>query len=120
MQVFDDNGTFLDQWSYGVAGTSEAHSILMGGDRALWVVDRTSSKMVKYDLEGHLLYSWRVAGPSFPGGFWGVHQASVDQEGNFYTAEGNAGRFQKFAPRPGADPAMVIQPVLAGPTTDTR
>ena len=41
-----------------------------------------------------------------------MHQGSVDQEGNFYTAEVNAGRFQKFAPRPGANPAMVIQPVL--------
>ena len=57
-------------------------------------------------------YSWGIFGADFPGGFWGVHQGSVDQEGNFYTAEVNAGRFQKFAPRPGANPAMVIQPVL--------
>lgn len=112
VQVFDENGTFLDQWSYGKQGTSDAHSILMSGDRTLWVIDRTSSRMVQFDLEGHLLYSWGVSGPGFPGGFWGVHQGSVDQEGNFYTAEVNAGRFQKFSPRPGVNPAMVIQPVL--------
>ena len=120
VQVFDENGMFLDQWAYGKAGTSDAHSILMGGDRNLWVIDRTSSRMVKYDLDGHLLYSWGVYGPDFPGGFWGVHQASVDSEGNFYTAEVNAGRFQKYRPRPNANPAMVIQPVLASQATDTN
>ena len=30
---------------------------------------------------------------------------STDQEGNLYVAEVDAGRFQKFRPRPGANPA---------------
>ena len=47
--------------------------------------------MLKYDLEGHFLYSWGVWG-DFPGGFWGVHGFSVDQEGNFYVAEVDSGR----------------------------
>ena len=113
VQVFDADGTFLDQFSYGQAPTSDAHTIYLAGDRHLWVVDRTSAKMVKYDLDGHFLYSWGVGG-EFPGAFWGVHGVSVDQDNNLYVAEVNAGRFQKYRPRPGANPDFLIgQPVRA-------
>ena len=44
----------------------------------------------------------------FPGTLWGVHGMSTDQEGNLYVAEVDAGRFQKFRPRPGANPAYLI------------
>jgi len=38
----------------------------------------------------------------------------VDQENNFYVAEVNAGRFQKYRPRPGVNPDFLIgQPVRA-------
>ena len=50
----------------------------------------------------------------FAGGFWGVHGFSVDQDGNFYVAEVDSGRVQKFRPRAGANPAfMVGKPVYA-------
>jgi hypothetical protein len=39
---------------------------------------------------------------------WGVHQISVDQEGNLYVSEVNNGRAQKFRPRPGANPAFLV------------
>jgi hypothetical protein len=79
----------------------------MGADRNLWAFDRGTSKMLKYDLEGHFLYSWGTWG-DFPGGFWGVHGFSVDQEGNFYVAEVDTGRVQKFRPRVGANPAFLV------------
>jgi hypothetical protein len=44
----------------------------------------------------------------FPGGFWGVHGFSVDQEGNFYVAEVDNGRVQKFRPRQGVNPAYLV------------
>ena len=69
----------------------------------LWAYDRGTSKMLKYDLDGHFLYAWGVWG-DFPGGFWGVHGFSVDQEGNFYVAEVDSGRVQKFRPAPGRQP----------------
>ena len=113
IQVFDEFGSFLHQWRYGQAGTSDAQAIYMAGDGHLWVSDRTSAQMVKYDLDGRFLYKWGAYG-TFPGGFWGVHQVSVDQEGNFYVAEVNTGRVQKFRPRPGADPAFLVgEPVRA-------
>lgn len=111
VQVFDADGNYLDQFSYGKAPTSDAHTIYMAGDRNLWVVDRTSGRLAKYDLEGHFLYSWGVNG-EFPGAFWGVHGVSVDQENNFYVAEVNAGRFQKYRPRPNVNPSFLVgQPV---------
>ena len=54
--------------------------------------------MLKYDLNGNFLYSWGTWG-DFPGGFWGVHGFSVDQDGNFYTAAVDTGGAQKFTPR---------------------
>ena len=49
-------------------------------DRYLWAADRGTSKMLKYDLDGNFQYSWGTWG-DFPGGIWGVHGLSVDQEG---------------------------------------
>jgi len=113
VQVFDEHGAFLDEWAYGRAGSSDAQTIYMAGDGHLWVSDRTSARMIKYDLDGHFKYAWGVYG-TFPGGFWGVHQVSVDTEGNFYVAEVNTGRLQKFRPRPGANPSSLVgEPVRA-------
>ena len=65
------------------------------------------AERLKYDLEGHFLYSWGIGG-DMPGAFWGVHGFSVDQEGNFYVAEVDSGRVQKFKPRAGANPAFLV------------
>ena len=106
VQVFDENGKYLYEWSFG-EDPSDIHLLYIGADRMLWAYDRGTSKMLKYDLEGHFLYSWGVWG-DFPGGFWGVHGFSVDQEGNFYVAEVDTGRVQKFKPRQGANAAFLI------------
>jgi len=106
IQVFDENGKFLDQWHTGDP-PSDVHLIYMSADRHLWAADRGTSKLVKYDLDGHFLYSWGTWG-DFPGGMWGVHGLHVDQEGNLYVAEVDSGRAQKFVPRKGANPAFVV------------
>ena len=105
-QVFDENGKFLYDWSFG-EDPSDIHLLYIGADRNLWAYDRGTSKMLKYDLEGHFLYSWGTGG-DFPGGFWGVHGFSVDQEGNFYVAEVDSGRVQKFTPRQGVNPNFLV------------
>jgi DNA-binding beta-propeller fold protein YncE len=112
IQVFDENGKFLFEFSPG-PDPSDIHLLYIGADRTLWAADRGTSKMLKYDLDGKFLYSWGIWG-DFAGGFWGVHGFSVDQEGNFYTAEVDSGRVQKFRPRPGANPAsLVSKPVYS-------
>jgi hypothetical protein len=105
-QVFDENGKYLYEWSFGEE-PSDIHLLYIGADRTLWAYDRGTSKMLHYDLEGHFLYSFGVGG-DFPGGFWGVHGFSVDQDGNFYVAEVDSGRVQKFRPRPGVNTAFLV------------
>ena len=103
IQVFDANGTHLDTWP----NIRFPLSIMMSSDQYLWVNDGLAQKFLKFDLDGRLLYAWGTFGGE-PGQMWGVHGFSVDQEGNLYTAEVWGGRAQKFTPRPGADPALLI------------
>lgn len=104
--IFDENGTYLSEWKIAVSPSS-LHFVQIGADRTVATFDRNTHKMLKYDLDGRLIYSWGTVG-DFPGTLWGVHGMSTDQEGNLYVAEVDAGRFQKFRPRPGANPAMLI------------
>ncbi len=111
MQVFDENGKFVDQWPF--ATPSSVNFLYMSADRHLWAFDDTTAKVVRFDLAGHLLYSWGTLG-DFPGGLFNMHGASVDQQGNLYVAEVANGRAQKFRPRPGANPEFLVgKPVYA-------
>jgi hypothetical protein len=112
VQIFDENGKYLSEWSI-TQRPSSIHLIQIGQDRNIIAYDQGTQKMLKYDLEGHLLYSWGTVA-DLPGSLWGVHGISTDQEGNLYTAGVNSGRFNKFTPRAGANPAyMVGKPVYS-------
>ena len=43
-QVFDENGKFLDQWSFG-GPPSDIHLFLLDGDGFLWAADRGTNKI---------------------------------------------------------------------------
>ena len=105
MQVFDENGKFLDQWPF--AQPSSVNFLYVGADRNVWAFDDTTSKVVKFDRDGHLLYAWGALG-DYPGALFNMHGAAVDQQGNLYIAEVAGGRFQKFRPRAGANPAFLV------------
>jgi peptidylamidoglycolate lyase len=117
IQVFDENGKFLRMWSIGNP-PSDVHLIIMDGSRMIWGADRGTSKMVKWDREGNLQYTWGTWG-DFPGGMWGVHGMSIDSEGNFYTAEVDSGRAQKYKPRAGARSEYLLTKLPAA-TNGTR
>lgn len=105
IQVFDENGEFLHQFSTGNPSTPQY--LYMGTDGNLWIADNQTSKIAKFDTEGHYQYSWGSQG-QWPGSMWNVHGLSVDQEGNLYIAEVNNGRAQKFVPREGANPELLV------------
>ena len=44
--------------------------------------DDRDSRIVEYDLDGHLLYAWGTLSDN-PGGLFNTHGMTVDQEGNF-------------------------------------
>lgn len=102
IQVFDEQGAFLREWY-----TYFPYSMYMSGDQHLWVGDGHTNKILKYDLNGKLLFSWGTFG-TFPGGMWGPHQFTVDAENNLYIADVHVGRVQKFRPRAGANPALLV------------
>src|SRR6202790_4789211 len=111
IQVFDENGKFVDQWP--VDKYSSINFLYLSADRKLWAADDRNSKILEYDLEGHLLYAWGTLA-DWPGGLFNTHGMSVDQEGNFYVAEVGNGRAQKFRPRQGANPTLLVgKPVYA-------
>jgi len=105
-QVFDENGTFLNEWRFG-GNPSDVHLFHIMSDGYLWAADRGTNRILKYDLDGNFMYSWGTWGPH-PGGMWGVHGMSVDTDGNFYVAEVDNGGVQKYRPRPGANPAFLV------------
>ena len=107
VQVFDENGKYLDEWNFGPRPPMDIHSFIVTSDRKLWAADQGTHKILGYDLNGHFVYSWGSWG-EYPGGMWGVHGMATDQEGNFYVAEVNNGRIQKYRPRPGANPAFLV------------
>ena len=98
--MFDENGKFVDQWP--VDKYSSINFLYISADRKLWAADDRNSRIVEYDLDGHLLYSWGTLA-DWPGGLFNTHGMTVDQEGNFYVAEVGNGRAQKFRPRPGSE-----------------
>ena len=126
VQVFDENGQFLDMFYTGPRGegdptggggvVSRPYSHLITADQHLWISDGGTHRILKYDLDGNYLYGW--GGPGrLPGQFQGPHAMTVDQEGNLYTAEVFNGRVQKFRPRPKVDPGKLVGQEVRYPGT---
>ncbi len=108
MQVFDENGKFLDMWPLRSPHWPSTQGTLMVNhliteDQVIWVGDAPTSRIIKFDLNGNYLYSWGAPGGQ-PGRLNCSHGISTDQEGNLFLADCFAGRVQKFAPLAGADP----------------
>jgi sugar lactone lactonase YvrE len=117
IQVFDENGKFLDMWTTGIRSQPYAH--LITTDQYLWQSDGGTNRIVKYDLKGNYLYGWGGSGGQ-PGQFNGPHSITTDQDGNLYLAEVFNGRVQKFRPKKGADPAKVVGQELRYKGTSTN
>ena len=98
VQVFDENGNFLDMWP----NINSPFALQVSSDGYLWVADGATNKMLKYDLTGRLMFAFGTYGLE-PGFNWGIHGFHMDTDGNMYWAETFAGRAQKMRPRPGAD-----------------
>jgi DNA-binding beta-propeller fold protein YncE len=119
MQVFDENGKFLDTWplrspNWPANLTTLVTNHIITQDQFIWAGDAGTDRVLKYDLNGNFLYSWGAPGPQ-PGRFDCPHGLSTDQEGNFYVADCFAGRVQKFSPQPNADPAKLVGQILRYP-----
>jgi peptidylamidoglycolate lyase len=103
IQVFDENGTFLDQWP----GFLNPARLFVTQDQFAWVSDSGANKFAKFDLNGKLLTTFGTGG-SFPGGLAAPHDFSVDPDGNLYVANPWNFTVNKYVPRKGADPKRLI------------
>ncbi|MEE2899291.1 MAG: hypothetical protein VX815_12580 [Gemmatimonadota bacterium] len=95
---------FVDVWS----GFTLPLDIIVNDDH-VWLTDLGPLRFVKLDFDGNRLYTWNVP-RELPDGYLEVHTFTVDSDGNLYGGDNQYGRTQKFVPKPGADPALLIGP----------
>jgi hypothetical protein len=121
MQVFDENGTFLDMWPLASPHWQNQNTLMVNHfiDTAgyIWVGDAPTSRIIKFDQNGNYLFSWGAPGPQ-AGRLNCSHGMTTDQERNLYIADCFAGRIQKFEPIPGADPSKIAGQILRQYPTD--
>ncbi len=109
IQVFDENGKFLDMWNTG-AGT--IYSIYYS-DGKVWGADADTHRLIAWNTQGYLQYAFGGGG-LWPGNTDGIHGVSVDQDGTLYTSDVFVGRATKYRPRRGANPNYLVgQPVYS-------
>jgi hypothetical protein len=95
---------FVDVWD----GLGLPLDIIVN-ENSLWITDLRPLRFIKLDFEGNHLYTWLVP-RELPDGYLEVHTFSVDPEGNLYGGDNQYGRTQKFVPKPGVDPDLLIGP----------
>ena len=88
-------------------------------DGHVWMTDLGPLRFIKLDFKGNHLYTWTVP-RDLPDGFLEVHTFSVDSDGNLYGGDNQYGRTQKLVPKPGADPALLIDPPWVDRTAARR
>jgi hypothetical protein len=94
---------FVEAWT----GLSLPLDLIVNDD-AVWITDLKPLRFIKYDFKGNQLYTWMVP-PDLPDGYLEVHTFSVDTAGNLYGGDNQYGRTQKFVPKKGADPKLLIR-----------
>ena len=91
MQVFDENGKFLDMWPLRSPHWPASQATLMVNhfiDQAgfIWVGDAPTARILKFDQKGNFLYGWGAPGGQ-PGRLGCSHGITTDQLGNLYVAD---------------------------------
>ena len=77
-------------------------------DDAIWVTDLNPLRFTKLDFQGNHLYTWNVP-KEMPDGYLEVHTFTVDSTGILYGGDNQYGRTQKWTPKAGADPKLLIK-----------
>ena len=80
---------------------------LIVNEDAIWMTDLSPLRFTKLDFKGNHLYTWMVP-PDLPDGYLEVHTFTVDSDHNLYGGDNQYGRTQKFVPKKGVDPKLII------------
>lgn len=103
IQVFKNDGTFLDQWKSSELGRPWA--VTVGSDGYLYVVDGSDLKpwqpdrshILKLNLNGNIIDKWASYGDYDGQIYWG-HDIAVGRDGAVYVGDILGRRVQKFVP----------------------
>jgi peptidylamidoglycolate lyase len=105
IQVFDQNYKYLYEMM-----AVHPNSLAISKDQKHLYVGQGSrnapSELRTYDLNGKLLSSWGRPLGNEPGKIWGIHDFSVDSDGNLYLALAFGGRAWKYVPKKGVTPPI--------------
>ena len=102
----DDPAVIEFEQSIGAPLTLPLDIIVNEND--FWITDLGPLRFINFDFEGNIKYTWLVP-RELPDGYLEVHTFSVDADGNLYGGDNQYGRTQKFVPKPGADPELLIE-----------
>jgi peptidylamidoglycolate lyase len=111
IQIFDANGKYLSE----VKDVRVQAMAVSKDKKFLYVVhgpNAGNSQVRKYDLDGKLILAWGRPFGREPGQVWGIHDFSVDSDGNLYLALAMGGRAWKYQAKKGV-------PVPIGPLAKT-
>ena len=95
---------FVDAWG----GLGLTLDIIVNED-SIWITTLGPLRFIKFDFEGDRQYTWNVP-RELPDGYLEVHTFTVDSDRNLYGGDNQYGRTQKFVPKPGVDPSLIIGP----------
>ena len=76
---------------------------------AAWVTDLNPPKIVQFNLDGERLYSFNLPTEG-PDRWIEMHSMAIDDQGNLFGTDNQAGRPQKLTPRRNADPSNLVRP----------
>jgi len=78
-------------------------------DNDFWITDLGPLRVVNYDFDGNLKYTWLVP-RELPDGYIEMHTFSVDPAGNLFGGDNQYGRTQKFVPKATSSADLLIEP----------
>jgi hypothetical protein len=123
VQVFTEAGEYVEEWP----NIWDPVAIMIDENDAVWVLDATLNRILKYNLQGELQDYFGAYGkasslgrPGYMcsestqacGGMALPHQMDIDSEGNIYIAEFSGPWLDKLVPKADADRTRLIgQPV---------
>lgn len=111
VQVFTEDYEFVEEWP----DIYDPVAIFIDENDAVWVLDATLNRLLRYSLEGELLDYFgayakvsSLGRPGWTGGMSLPHQMDIDADGNLYVAQFSGPWLDKYVPRADADPTRRI------------
>ena len=115
VQLFTEQGQFIEEWP----DIYDPVAIFIDDKDAVWVLDATLNRLLRYSLEGELLdYFGAYAKVSslgrrgWIGGMSLPHQMDMDTDGNLYVAQFSGPWLDKYVPRSDVDPTRLISQMV--------